>query len=87
MRESLILLWVGALSLLGFLLMGFDKHRAKAGGRRVPERVLLWVAALGGAPGAAIGMYLFRHKTRHLRFRYGLPALFLVQAGLILWFR
>lgn len=87
MRESLILTWVGALSLLGFLLMGFDKHRAKAGGRRVPERTLLWVAALGGAPGAAIGMYLFRHKTRHLRFRYGLPALFLVQAGLILWFR
>ncbi|HWS42520.1 MAG TPA: DUF1294 domain-containing protein, partial [Pseudoflavonifractor sp.] len=43
--------------------------------------------ALGGAPGAALGMYVFHHKTRHPRFRYGLPALLLAQVGLAFWFR
>jgi uncharacterized membrane protein YsdA (DUF1294 family) len=86
-RELLTLPWIGTLSVLSFLLMGFDKGRARAGGRRVPERVLLLVAALGGAPGAVLGMYVFHHKTRHPRFQYGLPALLLAQAGLVFWFR
>lgn len=87
MRDLFTLPWIGVLSLLAFFLMGYDKGRAKAGRRRVPERTLLLVAALGGAPGALLGMYLFRHKTRHPRFQYGLPLLLLAQAGLIFWFR
>jgi len=87
MRDLFTLPWIGVLSLLAFILMGYDKGRAKAGRRRVPERTLLLVAALGGAPGALLGMYLFRHKTRHPRFQYGLPLLLLAQAGLFFWFR
>lgn len=87
MRDLFTLPWIGVLSLLAFILMGYDKGRAKAGRRRVPERTLLLVAALGGAPGALLGMYLFRHKTRHPRFQYGLPLLLLAQVGLFFWFR
>ncbi|NLF34532.1 MAG: DUF1294 domain-containing protein [Clostridiales bacterium] len=75
------------MSALSFLLMGWDKRRARRGGRRVPERVLLLAALLGGSPGAVLGMYCFRHKTRHPRFSLGLPALLLLQAAAALWLR
>lgn len=71
-----------ALSLAGLVLMGWDKWRARRGGRRVPERVLLAVALAGGTPGVVLGMLLFRHKTRHVLFAWGLPVLMLLQAWL-----
>ncbi len=80
-----ILLWVGILSVIAFCVMGFDKRRAIQGGWRVPERTLFLLALLGGSPGAFGGMYAFRHKTRHWYFKYGLPAILLVQAGVTVW--
>lgn len=85
MVEELVGLWLLAFNALGFLLMGFDKLQAKRGGRRVPEKSLFSVALLGGAAGAVLGMYLFHHKTRHWYFKWGLPAILLLQLGL-LWF-
>lgn len=85
MRESILLIWAVLFGLVAFALMGFDKGRAKKGGRRVRERTLLLVAALGGAAGAILGMYAFRHKTRHWYFKYGLPALLLLQLALAAW--
>ncbi len=52
--------------------------------RRVPEKILLLSAALGGSPGAIAGMLIFRHKTRHWQFRYGLPGILSAQM-LIVW--
>lgn len=78
-------LWVLAASVLDFSLMGADKRRAKAHRRRVPEKVFFWVAVLGGSPGAILGMWTFRHKTRHWYFKYGLPAILLAQLALGLW--
>ena len=52
--------------------------------RRIPEKVLLLTAAFGGSPGAIAGMLLFRHKTQHWQFRYGLPAMLAVQL-VIVW--
>ena len=63
---------------LGFLLMLVDKWKAKKNRWRVRESTLLMVAALGGSVGCLIGMYLFRHKTRHLKFTLGIP---LILAG------
>lgn len=84
-------LWCAAFSLAAFVMMGADKRRARRGRRRIPEATLLWTAALGGSAGELAGMLLFRHKTRHPRFRYGLPALLVLQAalfvGLALWQR
>lgn len=79
------LLWVLCASLLDFALMGVDKRKARHDRWRVPERAFFCVALLGGTPGALLGMWTFRHKTRHWYFRYGLPALLLVQLALGTW--
>ena len=79
------LFWVLCASLLDFALMGVDKWKARHNRWRVPERAFFCVALLGGTPGALLGMWTFRHKTRHWYFRYGLPALLLAQLALGTW--
>jgi uncharacterized membrane protein YsdA (DUF1294 family) len=51
--------------------------------RRIPERHLFWYAFIGGSVGAFIGMRVFRHKTQHTSFQYGIPALILVNMAMI----
>ena len=58
---------------LGFLLMLVDKWKARKNRWRVRESTLLLIAALGGSVGSLAGMYLCRHKTRHLKFTLGIP--------------
>ena len=70
-----------AMSLILLFTMGQDKLSAKSGHRRVPERRLFRLALLGGAPGGLLGMYAFRHKTRHWYFVLGFWALALLQLG------
>lgn len=73
------LLWLCVMSLVSFLVMGSDKRRAKRGARRVPEARLFLLALLGGGVGGLLGMYAFRHKTRHLHFALGFPLIAAVQ--------
>lgn len=80
-----ILAYVAAVSLLGYGMMGLDKHRSRVKGRRVPERTLLFLAGIGGSLGVWLGMRRFRHKTRHWQFRCGVPLLMLSQAVLAIW--
>lgn len=80
-----LFLWVLAASILDFVLMAVDKRRAKRGAWRVKERTFFLVALAGGSPGAILGMWTFRHKTRHWYFKYGLPAILFAQLALILW--
>ena len=69
------------MSLVLFVTMGLDKHFARTGHRRVSEKRLFLLAALLGAPGGLLGMYAFRHKTRHRNFLFGFWALALLQLG------
>ena len=78
----LLIVYLVLINLLGYLLMGADKKRARRGGRRIPERTLLLIAALGGSAGVALGMAEFRHKTKHRRFAVGVPAMLVLQAAL-----
>ncbi len=57
------------------LMFGADKRKARLNRRRISEKTLLLSAALMGAVGALIGMYTFRHKTKHTRFVLGVPVL------------
>ncbi len=83
---TLVLLgWVALMSGVGFVLMGVDKYRARRDLWRIPEKTLFTCALLGGTPGVILGMNRFRHKTRHRYFRYGLPALLIVQLALAGW--
>lgn len=71
----------------GFAAMGMDKNRAKKGAWRIPEKRLFLLALLGGSLGCTAGMWAFRHKTRHWYFKYGMPAILLLQllcAGILL---
>ncbi len=68
-----------------FLVYGIDKLRARRGWRRTPEATLLWMAALFGGPGALLAMRLFRHKTRKPAFAWGVTAMTLLQAGVVVW--
>lgn len=69
-----------------FVVYGADKAFAKLHSWRVPEIVLLLLAALGGSAGAFIAMQLFRHKTQHLKFIFGVPLIFFLQVALISYF-
>ena len=69
------------MSLALLLAMGADKFCAVRRRRRVAEKRLFLLAMLGGAPGGLLGMYAFRHKTRHWYFVFGFWALALLQLG------
>ena len=70
---ELIFVWIFAASIIAFALFGIDKTKARRQQWRIPEQILLGVAVLGGGLGALLGMQLFRHKTRHLKFLLGIP--------------
>jgi uncharacterized membrane protein YsdA (DUF1294 family) len=77
---SLYLILINAAALL-FMLT--DKLRAKQYRWRIPEATLMGIAAAGGSFGAYVGMKLFRHKTRHPKFAFGIPALLAVHVILL----
>ncbi|MCH4193071.1 MAG: DUF1294 domain-containing protein [Butyrivibrio sp.] len=79
--------YLASVNVIGFALMGIDKHKARVGAFRIPEGTLFVVAAIGGSIGSIIGMYTFHHKTRHWYFVYGMPAILVLQLLIIflLW--
>lgn len=86
MIEHLALLYLIIINAAGFLLMLADKLKARHGAWRIPEATLMGIAATGGSIGALLGMYLFRHKTRHIKFTVGIPLILIAQIILILCF-
>ena len=76
-------IYLTAINILLFALMGIDKYKAKRGLWRIPEKTLFLTAALGGSVGGILGMKTFRHKTRHNSFKYGFPAILIAQLALI----
>ena len=81
-----VLIWLLFMSAVSFAAMGLDKLYAGRGEQRIPEKRLFLFAALGGAVGGLLGMYLFRHKTRHWYFVVGFWALFALQGAALYWF-
>ena len=69
-------------NILAFWWYGSDKQRAREGRWRISEKSLLWIAIVGGSIGAIAGMRIFRHKTKHPQFRYGLPIILIMQLAL-----
>ena len=87
--SSYLLVLLAVMSVFLFAMMGIDKGKARRGTWRIPEKTLFVFALLGGAVGGTAGMFLFRHKTKHLSFRLGFPLLAAAQLALLarLWMK
>ena len=62
-----------------------DKIKAKKNLWRIPEATLFLVAAIGGSFGSLLGMHIFRHKTKHIKFMLGIPLIMVFQAVILWW--
>ena len=77
--------WLLVTNLLAFGAYYVDKRRAMRGQRRIPERTLLGLSAIGGSPAAYLAMRMFRHKTVKVSFRLAYWSIVAVQVGLLVW--
>ena len=84
---KLILLYLLTVNAIGYLLMLADKRKAQKKLWRIPESTLMLVAAIGGSIGSLAGMYTFRHKTKHLKFTLGIPAILILQLAALFLLR
>lgn len=83
--ERAIFIYITVMSILGFALMGVDKHKAQRHKWRISERSIFVVGLLGGGLGVLLGMSLFHHKTKHLKFTLGIPLVVLVNILLFVY--
>lgn len=84
--SELLIVYVAAVNAVAFVVYGVDKYKAQKAKWRIRESTLLLLAAIGGSAGAWLGMKRWRHKTRHAKFRYGVPAILLIQLTGVLCF-
>ncbi len=84
--SELLIVYVVAVNAVAFVVYGVDKYKAQKAKWRIRESTLLLLAAIGGSAGAWLGMNIWRHKTRHAKFRYGVPAILMIQLAGVLCF-
>ena len=78
-----LLYYLIVINVVTFLVYGIDKWKAKQGSWRISEATLLILAVIGGSIGALLGMKVWHHKTMHKKFKYGAPAILIIQIILI----
>ena len=79
----LFLFYLACVSVVSVVVTIYDKFAAKRGAWRIPEKVLMLLALLGGSVAMYVTMLLIRHKTRHSKFMYGIPAIIVLQVALV----
>jgi uncharacterized membrane protein YsdA (DUF1294 family) len=80
-----IFIYLILINILTFFVYGIDKGRAKHARWRISEATLLLLAVLGGSLGALCGMRVWHHKTKHKKFKYGVPLIFILQLLVVIW--
>lgn len=80
-----LLYYLIAINAITFITYGIDKWKARKNKWRIPESTLLLLAVFGGSIGAFLGMRVWRHKTMHKKFKYGIPSILVLQIGLLLY--
>ena len=80
------LIYLAVINVVTFFMYGIDKWKAKKSKWRIREAALLGLAVLGGSIGTWLGMQVWHHKTQHKKFKYGVPAIIIVQLALIVYF-
>lgn len=84
--NTIFITYILIVNILGYFLMFLDKQRAKKHKWRIPENTLMLVAIIGGSIGSIIGMQTFRHKTKHIKFKFGIPIILVLQVILLFSF-
>lgn len=82
---TFLIIYFIIINIVGFAIMGIDKRKAIKRTFRIPEATLFIVALIGGSIGSILGMQVFRHKTRHWYFVFGMPAILIVQIALLVF--
>ncbi|KAB2954644.1 DUF1294 domain-containing protein [Heliorestis acidaminivorans] len=82
MTLFIYLLW----NVIAFFLVGYDKRQAQRGGQRIQEKTFFYDALFLGALGVLLGLYFFRHKTRHRAFTWGIPLLLILNLAILYFF-
>ncbi|MDO5038993.1 DUF1294 domain-containing protein [Clostridium sp.] len=77
--NNLFIFYLLIINILGFIFMYIDKEKAKKHKWRISENTLIILSLLGGSIGSFIGMNKFRHKTKHIKFKYGIPLIIIFQ--------
>ena len=86
MIQEAVIYYLVIINIVTFLVYGIDKWKARKSLWRIREASLLMLAVLGGSIGACLGMKVWHHKTQHKKFRYGIPAIIIIQLGIIGFF-
>ena len=81
--NSCLAYYLLAINAVTLIVYGIDKYKAKKAKWRIPEAILLLLAVFGGSIGAWMGMKIWHHKTMHKKFKYGIPAILLIQIALM----
>ena len=77
--DNILLFCIVGLNIVTFIVYGIDKLKAKKGKWRIAESTLLLLAIVGGSVGAWCGIKLWHHKTKHKKFKYGVPFIVAMQ--------
>lgn len=80
------LIYLVIINVVTFFMYGIDKWKAKHTKWRIPEATLLGMAIIGGSIGAWLGMKVWHHKTLHKKFKFGVPAIIIIQLLIIGYF-
>ncbi|WP_459836357.1 DUF1294 domain-containing protein [Clostridium carnis] len=83
---KLFIIYLIFINLFSLLLMYVDKQKAIKHKWRIKESTLMFISILGGSLGSLLGMNLFRHKTKHIKFSLGIPIIILIQVSLFIYF-
>ena len=84
---QIAVIYLIVINILGFLVMGLDKHKAKMAERRIPENTLFMFTILGGGIGTIAGMYVFHHKTKKMKFKVGMPLILILEILIFVYFK
>ena len=80
-----IIIYLLIINIIGFLIMLIDKKKAKYYKWRIPEKTIILITLLGGGIGTIAGMYIFRHKTKKIKFTLGLPTILIAEIIIIVY--
>ncbi len=82
---KIVLIYLFFINFIGFSIMLVDKKRAIHKEWRVPEKTLIGISIIGGSVGMILGMFTFRHKTKHLKFLLGIPVIIIIQFYIVIY--